>query len=371
MKRKNLIILILFLLVFLNTIYSAKKNDDSQWVLKIDDSVISREQFENGLFFALSLNNENDDIIANMINESSVRVSYADFLINETLLLKDADKRKYFSSKDEKVFIKSSLRSAKASFYAKYIADEYKNEIEITDSDIEKAFEVNKHIFNISELNDSNKKNIYNYLVAMKTTEMLKEKIKNLRKDIDIKADLYVLEDIKSYKDSTVILKVNNQKLTLGEFNIELENAISFSNPMHSNKELEADYEVKASYLDSVINQMVFIDEANELNILDIDEAKYYLDIYLSFTKYQKYSNYLMKNFYSEINDIDFDTLKEYFDNNVDNFLNVGILELNEVSEKLIEDYMKYEEAQNQFLLYLQDLKDKSSIVRNENFFTM
>ncbi len=366
MKKIN-IFAVLFLLVLFSNVYA---ND---WVIKVNNTTVTKKQFDESLYVRISSSISDELQIVEMTNDINVRMSYLDTMINEIVLLDDADKNKYFSDKDEKIFLKSVERSAKASFFytqsvEALIEQQEGIDITITDEDIQKALKTDINLSaysNLEEISEDDKNRIIQYLKAIRPISEFENKIKELKKSNKIKADINILGDSDKYKGSTLLLKLNKQSMTLDEFNKELAYAIFLQNPVSYNSSYINNYEFRIGYFDSVLSQFVLVEEGNRERAFGSDNAKSYISSYVAFMKYQRYSNYLISDFVYNIKNVDDEVLENYFDRNSQAFAAIRVYQFNEASKNVVLSYYKYETAQKELILYLSDLKDNSAIEVN------
>ncbi len=348
---------------------------DSDWVLKIDKQTITKHNFEQSLYFNLYTENLYSEDITNIMNMPNTKFTYANFLIEQTLILNDAKKAKYFLSKEEKTFLQSAEISAKISWYSKHIAENYKKQLVLTDEMVQEIFYNNIDMFRyygISEINDNNRETIYKQIESMQIAQMIEERVQRLRRmNREIKADTYVLEDMNKHKDTMVILEVGKEKMTLGQFKESFKYIISSQNPVEYNESLAQNYEVIVSYFDSVVNQFVLLDEANKSNFFDSDKKRTadFVNFYLELTKYRKYVGHLLSTFYSKIDDVSEMDIELYFRNNKQAFNDMGFIELNDVLKGRIASNIKIELAQQELYFYTKNLQDESVLESNYNYF--
>lgn len=362
-----------------NVIYKKSVADEvkeNDWVLKIDKKAITKRDFEQSLYFNLYTENLYSEEITNIMNLPNSKFTYANFLLEQTLLLNDAQKTKYFLSKEEKLFLQSVEMSAKITFYSKNLAENYKKQIVLTDEMLKKAFYDNIDMFRyygITEINENNKMNIYKQIETMHISRMLEERTQRLRRiNKDIKADTYVLENLDNHKDSMVILQVGKEKLTLGQFRESFKYAISLQNPVEYNENLANNYEVIVSYFNSIINQFLLLDEANKANFFENNKkiSSEYINFYLNFTKHRKYTNHLLATFYNKADDITEMDIELYFRNNRQAFNEMGFTELNDVLKNRIASNIKAELAKQELYYYTKNLQDEAVFESNNSYFS-
>lgn len=368
-------ILIINLFIFSFSLYAQDELKDTDWVLKIDKQSITKRNFEQSLYFNLYTENLYDKDITNIMSLPNTKYTYANFLIEQTLLLNDAQKNKYFQSSKEKVFLQSAEISARLAFYSKSIAQEYKNSMVLTDQMVQKIFNDNIDMFRyygVNEINDSNREAIYKQIETMEISRMLEERVQRLRNtNRDIKADAYVLENINAHKDSMVIIQVGKEKLTMGQFKESLAYVISLQNPLESIENVSENYTLVASYFDSVINQLVLLDEANKSSFFDNNKktSNDYIAFYLGLTKYRKYGNHLLATFYHKTDNVSEMDIELYFRNNIQAFNNMGFTELNDILRERIIINIKAELAKQELYFYTKNLHDEAMLEQNVAYF--
>lgn len=150
MSTKRVIILLVAVLISSSILFSCKKDN---WAAKIDDDVISLDDFYNYYYLQnkLFLNLEKKDLDKlsgdpTMMNHPTINKSrFLDFIISRKILFKKAMDDKNINKDDLNTIVELSKLQAVSTFY---IMEKLKNEIKVTDQEAEQFYNSNKKLFN-------------------------------------------------------------------------------------------------------------------------------------------------------------------------------------------------------------------------------
>ncbi|MCU0847248.1 MAG: hypothetical protein MUD12_05105 [Spirochaetes bacterium] len=150
MSTKKIFILLVAVLISSSILFSCKKDN---WAAKIDDDVISLDDFYNYYYLQnkLFLNLEKKDLDKlsgdpTMMNHPTInKARFLDFIISRKILYKKAMDDKNINKDDLNTIVELSKLQAVSTFY---IMERLKNEIKVTDQEAEQFYNSNKKLFN-------------------------------------------------------------------------------------------------------------------------------------------------------------------------------------------------------------------------------
>lgn len=142
---------------------SCESVNDS-WAVKIDDEVITIDEFnnfyytQNKIMFNLKTNEEVDqlaseaDTLSPQMQQYIVKSSFLDSLVAQKLLYNKAIKDTQLDQKELKTTLELSRLQTAASYY---VANKLRDQIQVTDEEVEEFYTENRSMFRGVPLNES------------------------------------------------------------------------------------------------------------------------------------------------------------------------------------------------------------------------
>ncbi len=187
MKCKNLLVLMLFALLL--TSISCEKLGSGDWAVKIDDDKISMKEFhkfyytQNKLTLKVDSKEEIDKYASNAANlnpqlrQFLVKSNYLDHLIAQKLLYKKALKDDEIDQDELETIIQLSTMTTVAQYY---MSIKLKDQIEVTDKEVEEFYNKNRQYFKGAPLTDAVINRIKQQIFMQKASAKSNEYIMNL-----------------------------------------------------------------------------------------------------------------------------------------------------------------------------------------------
>ena len=113
---------------------------EGEWTIKVDDISIPQTTFEADFAAFLKLQGAQDDQIALAKENDAAKQNYAEQVISEILLLRQAETDKFFETEEGKALINASIRSIKVQYYTQSLMLEASKNIPDPTEDQARAF---------------------------------------------------------------------------------------------------------------------------------------------------------------------------------------------------------------------------------------
>lgn len=113
---------------------------EGDWTIKIDDISIPQDIFERDLVAFLKIRGATEEQIALAKNDNSTKQGYAEQMISDILLLRQADTDGFFETEDAKALIEASIRNIKVQYYTQSLMLEASKNIPEPTEDQARAF---------------------------------------------------------------------------------------------------------------------------------------------------------------------------------------------------------------------------------------
>ena len=188
MKQGNILSALMFTVLLIFAL-SCNVVGSKDWVVKIDDDVITVEEFENYYYTQnkLALNIESKEEIDKLaedpaflnpqVQQSVVKASFLDNLIAMKLLYAKAMEDKEINRTELDIVIDITVMQMVGQYY---MSKKFKSEIEVTDEEVDRFYKENRELFKGVPMSDSVINRIKQQIFMQKSTEKSKEYVMTL-----------------------------------------------------------------------------------------------------------------------------------------------------------------------------------------------
>lgn len=113
---------------------------EGDWTIKIDDISIPQTTFESDLVAFLKIRGATEDQIALAKNDNATKQGYAEQVISDILLLRQAETDGFFETEEAKALMEASIRNIKVQYYTQSLMLEASKNIPDPTEDQARAF---------------------------------------------------------------------------------------------------------------------------------------------------------------------------------------------------------------------------------------
>ena len=375
MKRQKKIFSFLLLIILAASIGACAKKGD--WAVKIDDEVITIDEFYSYYYTQNSiLLNKTKKEVDELADDKSIenhptlnKNNFLDYLISRKLLYRKAFNDEAINKKDlEKVTEIFTLQGV-ATYY---LTKKFKDDISVTDDEIDKFYKNNPKIFRGVPINDDVINKIRQQLFMQKFEQKSSEFVMELIAESQINREgfqKYIAQqneektgdnksNTKQIDTDKLAVKIDDEKITIGEFldYYYLQNKILLNMEKDEIDKISEDPSMadhptlnKTKFMDFIISRKLLYKKTINDESLDQEELKTIIELF----KLQGVSSYYLSLKLKDKITVTDDEIDRFYKENKKIFKGVPINDdvINRIKQQI---YMqKFEQESSQFIMNL------------------